>query len=70
MSVSIAVSDDSIALLRAHVAPDKQLAVGLRLPRGRWAIEVDDEVAAALAAIDADPDKAIAILCTTGVGHS
>ena len=69
MSHSIAVSQSSIDLLRARVANGKSLAVGMRLPDGRWAIDVDDDVFSALAAIDPDADKAIAILCTTGVGH-
>lgn len=70
MSVSIAVSAQSIELLRAHVAPGKQLATGIRLPDGRWAIEVDEEVLAHLNAIHLDPDQAIRILCSTWVGHA
>ena len=50
MSKSIAVSAQSIELLRAH--------------------EVDEEVLAHLNAIHLDPDQAIRILCSTGVGHA
>lgn len=70
MSHSIAVSQASIDLLRAHVAPGRELATGIRLSSDRWAIDVDDEVFAALTAIDADPDKAIRVLCSTGVGRA
>lgn len=70
MPVSIAVTQHALDLLRAHVAPGRYLAVGLRLPDGRWAIDVDAEVHVRLLAIDPDPSRAIEILCTTGVGHA
>lgn len=37
---------------------------------GRWSVEVEQDVADALAAVDADPDVAIRIMFTTGVGRA
>ncbi len=70
MSRSIAVSQATIDLLAAHVTPGKVLGVGLRLPDGRWAIDVDDEVFAQLSAIDPDPETAIRMACTRQMGRA
>lgn len=39
-------------------------------PDGMYVISIDDEVAARLEAVYSDPDQAIRILCSTGVGHA
>ena len=67
----ITISAASRALLEAHVQPGRSLGAQRReLPGGRVEIDVDEEVGAALEAIDPNPDEAIRVLCTTGVGRS
>jgi hypothetical protein len=68
----IKISPSSHDLLVARAAHQgKVMRSGRRLPDGRFEIEVDDEVMVALEAIaPGDPDEALRIMSTTGVGHA
>lgn len=66
---TLIISAATHALLSAHSTTGLVYPVR-KQSDGRFVIDVDDEVEARLAAIDADPDRAIEILCTTGVGRA
>lgn len=67
----ITISAASRALLEAHVQPGRSLgAPRAEFPDGRVEIDVDEDVHASLEAIDPDPDTAIRVLCTIGVGRA
>lgn len=65
--VKIAISKSSRDALVGHGA-NPALST-LRLD-GLYVISIDEEVAARLDAVHPDPDQAIRILCSTGVGHA
>lgn len=67
--IPITISRASHDLLEAHAAGWRVLG-GVDLPDGRVLIEVEHDTLAALNAIDPDHDRAIAQLCSTGVGHA
>lgn len=58
------------ALLEAHTLPGHRLGGSKRVGPDAWEIEVDDDVAVRLEALDPDPSKAITMACSTGVGHA
>lgn len=64
---TISISPESHDLLMAHGAFDPAV---IRKSDGRYLIEIDEEVDAALQMIDDNPDKAIYRMCTTGVGRA
>lgn len=66
---TITISATSYALLSAH-ARNGMIYPVQKQADGRFVIELDDEVATHLSAISSDPDSAIAILCSTGVGRA
>ena len=66
---TIVISAVSKALLDAHSSSCACYG-GRQLADTSWEIEVDEEVAFALDRIAGDPDEAIRMLCTTGVGHA
>lgn len=68
--MKVIISAASRALLAAHVLPGRQLADLPALPDGRFEVDLDEEVFWHLSALDPDPDRAIAQLCSTGVGHA
>lgn len=68
---TIIISAASRALLEAAVRPGARMLPARReLPDGRFEIEVDEDVHAALLLVDPDPDAAIRVMFTTGVGHA
>lgn len=72
MRRAIKISAASLALLEAHASTEEAdfKKTAHPLADGGFEILVDDEVLAGLEAIDKDPDRAIAVLCSTGVGHA
>ena len=67
--VKIVISKSSHEALAARATSGVFLA-GQARPDGMFVIVVDEEVSARLEAIHPDPDQAIRILCSTGVGNS
>lgn len=67
--ITLAISAASHALLSARAERGFIYQVRKNAD-GQFVIDVDEEVAAGLASIDPDPDKAIHVLCTTGVGRA
>jgi len=73
--IKVQISDASLKLLEAHargrfVSGARQVG---RRHDGRdaaWEVELDDEVADRLSAVDPDPDKAIAMVCGGQVGNA
>lgn len=67
--VKIVISKSSHEALAARATSGVFLA-GQERSDGMFVIVVDEEVAAKLDAIHPDPDQAIRILCSTGVGNA
>ena len=67
----ITISAASRALLEADASSHGNTLRGpVQAPGGRFFVELEDDVLAALARVDPDPDVAIRTMYTTGVGHS
>ena len=66
--VSIVISPAAKALLDAHSTFGR--CVGDQRQDGQFVIDVDEEVADRLAAIDPDPSAAIVLLCGVGAGNA
>lgn len=64
----ITINERSVELLAARSLSGN--VSGAKKVPGGFEVEVDDEVAASLEFLDQDPNKAIFILCTTGVGKA
>lgn len=68
--MKILVSQDSIALIEAHLLPGRRLEGVRSLENGQYEIELEDKIYAHLKSIDDDMDRAIAGLCLFCVGHA
>ena len=71
MKGTIVISASTLALLEAHALPGSKFVSGVRARAdGRFDVSVEDDVADSLAIIHDDPDLAIRLLCSSGVGHA
>ena len=67
--VFIVISDEAKVCLAAH-GTNGTLAGCIRLPDGRWQIEVDIEVHAVLRRLDGDMSRAVLIACSGQHGRA
>jgi hypothetical protein len=66
---TIIISNASHDLLVAHSMTGRLLG-GRQLADTSWEIDIDEDVAFAMDRISGDPDRAISMLCSAGVGHA
>lgn len=66
--ISIAITEEARALLEAHAIG--QMVGGIRLPDGRFAIDVEDDVHAMLVALDPDMSMAVKLACSKQFGRA
>lgn len=67
--VSIVISDEARVCLAAH-STTGAMAGGVRLPDGRWKIDIDIEVHAVLRRLDGDISRAVLIACSGQHGRA
>ena len=69
--IPIILRTSTLALIEAHATPGVPFLNNSRpLPDGRREVLVGEDVAESLAHIHPDPDLAIRLLCSSGVGHA
>lgn len=68
--IAIILRESTLALIEAHATPGVPfLNTSRPIGNGLCEVMVGEDVAESLAHIHADPDLAIRMLCSSGVGH-